>query len=1042
MSVGRSGRLVGRERELTAFGAWLARAGTGTGGVYVIGGEPGVGKSRLAAEAVALLPATWLVARGRAADRDRPVPFRAVAEALLGASRHRILPDDPDTRAFAAVLGHLVPAWRQGAGAEEPIVVVAEAVLRVLQALADPAPAALVIEDIQWADPETLAVLEYLADNVGALPLAVIATLRTDTPSPGLDMVRALAARRVATMVELSRLDPDEVSVMASECLGTATPEAGGLGASTPGADATSATVSPEIRAFLDRAGGLPFLVEELIATAARDGILVSEEGRWTLTGVSAELVPDSYLGSVSRRLIALTGTAARLLHLAAVAGLSTDMRVLAQASGLSAAEVGVAVQAARDLGLVVVDRAGGRAEFRHALVRDAVLADLPPGERAALAAQALDALTADGAPLPGAPLPGDVSPSDLPPGDVSPGDLPPGDVSPGDLPPGDVLELAVDLAEQAGELARSARLLLTLARRSMSAGGLATAEACLQRARRRTAGEPELTASVDEAMLELLVHKGDLRELAEVAAAALATLARLGADPRRAANVHLRVARAAAAAGDPAWATDEATRARALALLAGDEALRLSVDVATADAMLTAGDTVGAAALARQVISAGQAATPALLQAWMIVGRAERMHDLDAAAAAFDAAHQLASRSGSPLAELEALHEAATVAMLAHADTGPLLAALARAEQLGAVGLAAQLNLQLAGTYALTGRAAQSLPHAGRARDLAHRLRQVTVEAMALVQTAAAHATREDRAAMQAAIDAALALAGGDPNVIGGVWGHAHGMYALLREDRAAAREALDRAAAVEATGMHGVFWAAWALVSLLNLPPGGPAEAITGRLESAQVTALPVNRGLAGYAHAVAAGLRGDRDQAGRLVAEAERVLSAHPAFGLWRQLARRLAAEAALAGGWGDPVAWLRECLAAFDADGHRRTASACRALLHAAGAPVPRRSGGAGAPPGLAALGVTARETDVLGLIAEGMTNREIGERLFLSPRTVEKHVERLLTKTGAQNRSQLVAWAARGAAGAGTAGAGTAGAGTAGAGTAGDIALRT
>ncbi len=50
--------------------------------------------------------------------------------------------------------------------------------------------------------------------------------------------------------------------------------------------------------------------------------------------------------------------------------------------------------------------------------------------------------------------------------------------------------------------------------------------------------------------------------------------------------------------------------------------------------------------------------------------------------------------------------------------------------------------------------------------------------------------------------------------------------------------------------------------------------------------------------------------------------------------------------------------------------------------------------------------------MLGLVADGLTNREIGERLFLSPRTVEKHVERLLAKTGAGNRSQLVARAAR------------------------------
>ena len=128
------------------------------------------------------LPAAWLAVRGRAADRDRPVPFRAVAEAMLAASRHGALPDDPDVHAFAAALGRLVPAWRRGAVADEPVVVVTEAVLRVLRALAAPGPAVMLIEDAQWADPETLAVLEYFAGNVAGQQTAIVITVRSDTP--------------------------------------------------------------------------------------------------------------------------------------------------------------------------------------------------------------------------------------------------------------------------------------------------------------------------------------------------------------------------------------------------------------------------------------------------------------------------------------------------------------------------------------------------------------------------------------------------------------------------------------------------------------------------------------------------------------------------------------------------------------------------------------------------------------------------------------------------------------------------------------------
>ena len=134
--------------------------------------------------------------------------------------------------------------------------------------------------------------------------------------------------------------------------------------------------------------------------------------------------------------------------------------------------------------------------------------------------------------------------------------------------------------------------------------------------------------------------------------------------------------------------------------------------------------------------------------------------------------------------------------------------------------------------------------------------------------------------------------------------------------------------------------------------------------------------------------------------------------PLVAWYRQCARRQAAQAALADGWGEPVAWLREAAAFFAAHGDDRVAAACRALLRRAGAPVPRAGrGDSVVPPDLRAIGVTSREADVLGLVAEGLTNAEIGARLHLSPRTVEKHVASLLAKTGGRRRAQLAKYAA-------------------------------
>ena len=86
-------------------------------------------------------------------------------------------------------------------------------------------------------------------------------------------------------------------------------------------------------------------------------------------------------------------------------------------------------------------------------------------------------------------------------------------------------------------------------------------------------------------------------------------------------------------------------------------------------------------------------------------------------------------------------------------------------------------------------------------------------------------------------------------------------------------------------------------------------------------------------------------------------------------------------------------------------------ACRGLLRSAGITTPRRlSSGSQVPPELRALGVTARELDVLVLVGERLSNKEVANRLYLSHRTIDKHVQHLLAKTGLADRSQLAAMA--------------------------------
>ena len=119
----------------------------------------------------------------------------------------------------------------------------------------------------------------------------------------------------------------------------------------------------------------------------------------------------------------------------------------------------------------------------------------------------------------------------------------------------------------------------------------------------------------------------------------------------------------------------------------------------------------------------------------------------------------------------------------------------------------------------------------------------------------------------------------------------------------------------------------------------------------------------------------------------------------------LLRVLAAE--IVGGPERPR-WLREALDLYEAHGGYLSVDRVRSLLRDAGATVPRRRRKDELAPDLIGAGVTRREAEVLGLVAEGMSNAAIAEKLFVSVRTVESHVSSLLSKLGVGSRAELTA----------------------------------
>jgi hypothetical protein len=281
-------------------------------------------------------------------------PYRPLAEALFRAAPPA-LAEHERLAPFRAVLARLLPAWPAAAAAREyvvdPVVVLGEAVLELLRVVAAGGRCLLLLDDLHWADAETLRLLEYLAPVLDGEPVVLVGAARDDESSP----VRGL--RRRVPVLPLRKLPPEDLAALARHCAG--------------------GPVSDEVGRFLTAAAdGLPLLVEELFAGLVEEGRLRRDALGWHTAGPLSLRVPEAFAEVVRQRLDRLPDDVRHLVRTAALLGGEPDWRLLATATGTDPGVVADALPAAVDAGLFVDD---GTLRWRHALTREAVLGRVEP---------------------------------------------------------------------------------------------------------------------------------------------------------------------------------------------------------------------------------------------------------------------------------------------------------------------------------------------------------------------------------------------------------------------------------------------------------------------------------------------------------------------------------------------------------------------------------------------------------------------------------------------------------------------------------------
>lgn len=387
--------VVGRARELTAIEQGLATAKSGRLATLTFEGEPGIGKTRLLVTVAEAAETEGFVAVAVTADEEIRGPFllaRALFSSAAAAGAAGGVARADLRRVVDAISGRDQPGL-QGLSPDEKLLRVFDLGAVAVRALASALPLALVIDDLQWADDDSIRMLRYIVRADADVPLFLAFGVRRDgselltEAGPLLaDMERMDLVRRLS----LPRLTPLESAAVLREAL--------------------SGEVDPTSAATMHgQSEGVPFILEEIARSYREAGLVQEIDGVWSLAKNADRLVPSAVRTLIQRRAARLPEFTRELLAEAAVLGRSFSLRDLGAVKGqlggqrTEADAFAEALAPAVSTGLLaeLPATSAGDYRFTHEQVRQFAAATLTVPRRRALHAALVDMLTNDADPAP-----------------------------------------------------------------------------------------------------------------------------------------------------------------------------------------------------------------------------------------------------------------------------------------------------------------------------------------------------------------------------------------------------------------------------------------------------------------------------------------------------------------------------------------------------------------------------------------------------------------------------------------------------------------
>ena len=375
--------LVGRAREQATLGECLTAALAGRGGLVLLGGEAGIGKTALAEVLLVEARARGaLVLTGHAYDLSDTPPYGPWTECLAQCRR---APDLPPSPAIVADLGIEGSSSTQ-AGSQMALFVETFAYFAALALIH---PLVLLLEDLHWADPASLDLLRYLARQLTDLPVLVVVTYRADelTRQQALfGLLPVLVHDGRALRLDLRRLDDKALQSL--------------IGMHYQLAQAEEARLATYLRA---RTEGNPLFVGEVLRTLEAVAVLRRLDGGWELGELRGVRVPPFLREVIESRLVRLGEAARHLLAVAAVIGQEVPLAVWREVASVDEETLLTVVERAVETHLLAELSDGCGVRFEHALIREALYEGLLAPRRQGWHRRVAEALLGQPAPDPDA---------------------------------------------------------------------------------------------------------------------------------------------------------------------------------------------------------------------------------------------------------------------------------------------------------------------------------------------------------------------------------------------------------------------------------------------------------------------------------------------------------------------------------------------------------------------------------------------------------------------------------------------------------------